>query len=63
MECKASPVISNSFNFGPKAPRIWSVRTPDGSKILAERVRREARPETTDPNRNLYFSIVGQLYK
>ena len=63
MECNASPVISNSFNFGPKAPRIWSVKTPDGSKILADRVRSDAKPDTTDPKRNLYFSIVGQLYK
>ena len=60
--CKASPVISSSFSFGPKAPRIWSVKTPEGSNILADRVRSDASPETTDPNRNLYFSIVGQLY-
>ena len=62
IECNSVPVISISFNFGPKAPRIWSVKTPDGSKIFAERVRSDAKPDTTEPNRNLYFSIDGQLF-
>ena len=62
IECNFLPVISISFNLGPKAPRIWSVKTPDGSSIFAERVRSDAKPETTEPNRNLYFSMDGQLF-
>ena len=52
-------MISISFSLGPNAPRIWSVS--DGSKIFVESVLSDAKPETTDPNRNLYFSMDGQL--
>ena len=52
-------MISISFSLGPNAPRIWSVS--DGSKIFVESFRSDAKPETTDPNRNLYFSMDGQL--
>jgi hypothetical protein len=41
----------------------WSVRIPDRSRILAESVLSGARPETTEPSRNLYFSMEGQLWK
>ena len=61
IDWRSVPVISISFSLGPNAPRIWSVS--DGSKILVESFLSDAKPETTDPNRNLYFSMDGQLCK
>ena len=37
------------------------VSIPLGSSIMADKVRKLAMPETTDPSLNLYFSIDGQL--